>query len=457
MGTAFDVTIPEEAPSAPYSRPWKGSRVEATLLVPGALGSLSGEVDEAGGFRIPAVPAGPYWLTFSQDSTSEDKLYVLTEARSIELGTRRLGLGPGEIAQGPQTIRFTDLDPAQDGDLIEFYSTDRSFFAWWGPQPQGTTETTTPSGTSFPLRTDAAERLVAKQWRTERRGGLLIRRTVRASRVRAPEGPVMSLAIPLAASVPQQVTVGMDHAAFLDELRDLSEAPPSFSFSTWATPDPTDETLGGGTWLLSIDSFRTSASDPSTVRIDYVDPFPEAWARRFRLSYSGGRGYALPDSSRLQASCSSSVEATGLLGELGQGPVRPPLSLPRALEIDGRSALQELTEVSLSPWLSWQAPAHGAVSFYKVEITRLASKPDDATPGIVAGTLLTTRTRLQLPPGVLQPGAEYFLSLTAVSSDGAELSVAPLRALRRAGRGAAHLCSARFRTPSAKPLAGSAP
>jgi hypothetical protein len=107
-------------------------------------------------------------------------------------------------------------------------------------------------------------------------------------------------------------------------------------------------------------------------------------------------------------------------------PVRPVIGPARAVRIGGRSgAVEPVGRVGLTPTIEWTAPASGTASGYTVVVIWFMP------PALVARTvavLVTTDTTVTLPPGILQIGERYAVSVRAHALPASiDLTRAPLR------------------------------
>jgi hypothetical protein len=90
----------------------------------------------------------------------------------------------------------------------------------------------------------------------------------------------------------------------------------------------------------------------------------------------------------------------------------PVLGPPRSPKIQGRDAFQAQAGVGLHPTLSWSPPRLGSATSYTVTIGTVTG-----TPAITSVSLTVYGvTSLQIPNGLLQPGATYIATITANSA-----------------------------------------
>jgi hypothetical protein len=443
-GRAVWTRVSEDGTGPTETASWSGRTIEALSPTASGYQRFSADTDARGEFSIPAVPGGPFWLALPDELTAipgEGKLFAWTEARELDLSYTDIGLRPGESRRLP--IAVTNLSPAQAEDWMEAYSTANSWKLSWGLlTPLGSTETTWPRESPFTLRGHPSEQLVVKQWRKTIQDKVTVEATVRAGSIPSPDETATMLTIPLADAGPRTASVQVDEAAFTAELTPLPQpASGWWSFEIVATALP-KEPLAPRRSLLRA-SAQFPARDADLSGLAYNDPYPASYSRLYTLSYIGGRDYPVPGDTALRASCGTGFRLVGDAGALTRDVLRPRLSLPQALEIDGQSAMQENAQVSSSPTIRWQSPRLGAVSFYMLRLVRIAKLPDRSTPENTVGNFLTTETELKIPEGVLKTGEQYFLELIAFSGSDIDATTAPRRAaLLERKVDTAHLCSA---------------
>ena len=447
-GTAIDTLGSAEDPGSLSQSIWRKRTIQAQVPTNAGYQILSAQVDDDGNFLIPAVPAGSYWLAFPDEQTALPRtanLFVWTDSRSFDLGLRGQTAALIATARMPMPTPVSGLLPVQAGDFIEAYGTSHIWSTRWDLTAAGAVTATWPADQAIPLRYDPTEQLVVKQWRKSTAGGVSIESVVRAGSSASPAELESTLSFTLSDAVPATFGATIDHAAFLDPISGLT-GPLDTSLALMASADSSSAPVGTQEWLVRLINQATPGGDPSASELPYVDPYPTSWSRRYELRYLKQTSYPVegtPD----QASCRSGLDLFGPASDLRQAPLRPSLSLPQGLSIDGRTAMVSRDGAALSPTVTWQPPALGTVSFYVLRIVRLENEPEWPTPTIVAGSFLTPKTEVTIPPGVLKSGTQYYLELIAVTGLDGDALTAPRTAFARSNlQSSAHVCSASFRT-----------
>lgn len=445
-GWALETQRSVEGPMKSTS--WYDRQIQALSPDGTSYRSFQTTVDIQGEFYIPDVPAGPYWLSIPDELTAipdEARLFAWTDARELDLNFTRIGSLDRNGTYREVPITITGLSPIETGDWISATSTGNSWSGSWGLTPPGGTSTMWPSGIKTRLRSEPNEQLLVKQWRPTIRDGVTSETAIRFGSAPVPDATKAMLTVPLVEPAARTLDLQVDTAAFTAELTALPPASVRWSFSLSAIGLP-KEPLAPSTLLLHV-SPKAAGRDANLRGISYTDSEPVSSTRRYTLSYMGGRSHPVPGDTTLQTSCGTGVRLVGELGELSQGMARPRLSLPQGLSIDGQDAAQEGLRLGKSPTVRWSAPRIGKPSFYMLHVIRVAKLPDRGRPDNTAAHFLTTETELNIPEGVLLPGAQYFFELIAFGATDIDPRTAPRRAsLLQDDTDTAHLCSTLLQT-----------
>jgi hypothetical protein len=168
---------------------------------------------------------------------------------------------------------------------------------------------------------------------------------------------------------------------------------------------------------------KPNASDINDT-FAFGNPYPSSWdkfvvaASRFRVEYSIG------DAS--PAAIYGGFRSEASLSEIAGKPIRPSLTTVRNIRVNGRSADVDLSGVTPTPTLSWEAPSVGPAAGYVVYAIRLADLAGE-TDLETHASFITDSTELRVPPGALDPYGVYVFVIGAVQRPGKSLSSAPLR------------------------------
>jgi hypothetical protein len=414
---------------------------------------LPGTGDAQGNFQIPAVPGGPFLLDVRTTagtrrliaSPGEQRTFALGFAEQRRSSTPRPPAGPGTVLE----LNLINLAPWKAGDVLSVLVNDGpAVYAQAGLAVDKTTSLARISQPSVghvdgPGLGD--EIRVVQTGRTDGEGGVSItrpRRVGSSREVKTVEGQTTSFTLPLQ-PVAETTTVSVDvrRSEFLPFQSQVSASahPPRVTTAVHRVLPGLDTTAGGSGEVLSL----TVPEGTTDVRLDGVttgDSFPAEWSSLAVVSVS------FPVPLELAGAMAPLVTSPGfsmadraerLLGP----PLRPLLSPPRELRIEGVTATGPLAQVGTTPTLSWQAPAvvpaaasgdAGAPAMgpvmYEISLRKLEAGPESISEIFVA-TLTTEDTSLHLPPELLSPGPWYRVLVNATVTVRSRLGAPMLRVL----------------------------
>jgi hypothetical protein len=95
----------------------------------------------------------------------------------------------------------------------------------------------------------------------------------------------------------------------------------------------------------------------------------------------------------------------------------PPISLVRSPRIEGVDAFADQVLASTTPTVSWTAPSIGRPTQYSIRVYEVFAVPALArTQTRRVATVYTPNTSFQLPPGILESGRHYAVSVDAINA-----------------------------------------
>jgi hypothetical protein len=118
--------------------------------------------------------------------------------------------------------------------------------------------------------------------------------------------------------------------------------------------------------------------------------------------------------------------------------------------VDGANAQEDRDLASLTPVFTWAPPALGTPDVYEVRILRLFTRPNTptSTSNELVANIFTKARRVQVPPGVLQPGQTYVVRLSAKVTPGVDLTQSPYQSDRLVDYSSAAALTSLLRTPA---------
>ncbi len=162
-------------------------------------------------------------------------------------------------------------------------------------------------------------------------------------------------------------------------------------------------------------------SSPETFSFSYGNPFP--WTQTFSGVYSlFAVRYQLPGTSS-GTTIYSAMQAADDSDNFPE-PFNARISPPRNFQINGQPAAEDLSNVSLTPSLTWDAPGLGTANYYMVWVRELFVDGSSTRSRLLA-LMSTTHNELVVPPGILQPGGSYIFRVAANDSPGVNIEAAP--------------------------------
>ncbi|NMO13541.1 hypothetical protein HPC49_00585 [Pyxidicoccus fallax] len=414
------------------------------LLVPNGstFTQLTGAATD-GGWQFTGVPPGLYYL-------KTGSTYTVTDAREVELDSHDLGRADAvysPVSTSPVNIHVTNLAPwmpyrrsTEPGSSLQLASGQVNLGAMLfldEEVPTGQTSLVTSAAEMWNMTgptpiCEAAkgDRLYVNQLSqldagTLPDGGALGYSTVVRSVETAPfdytADGITPLSVTGALQPVPQTPFTLDWR-LSEYAAHASEVHPT---ATPATPDfyvmPSAYGLSHG-WVGNVEQVLHLSLPPGTSSdfsrsLSYGTPYPSSWGMvgyaqssfRVWLDAPDGASYGVLGNLFTQAR----------LEDLVAGPVRPRVSPPRSLTLDGMDASTSREVGSLTPVIAWQAPALGTPSAYRVTVfgprfSSLVIKGYVYVPGSL--------TQVRLPPGLLSPGAIHYLRVTAIDAPFLDLS-----------------------------------
>ncbi|NVI99497.1 fibronectin type III domain-containing protein [Myxococcus sp. AM009] len=403
-----------------------------------------------GGYRFLNVPQGEYYLR-------SGSAYVLTDERHVEIGRNYLGRQDTAFTSTyhtPLSVSLTNLAPWQQagglayGSRLQFVSGSVDFAGeayFRNTIPTGTTELETSDTeasnlTNFIPVFEAAKgdgmyvnqltNVFGKPLPTT--GAPLVANSLVRSMHVPPFDFTADGFTPLTISgemqeVPQSnVSLEWRLGAFTPYASDVHPAAvprtPSFYIDVSAH-GPEEGWIGYSGEVFSF-LLPQGASFTLTDRLPYGNPYPAHWRLVGSASYSFRAMEAPPGSGGLLRPLSGFISSTDYVENLVAAPIAPRLTPPRGLAIDGIPASSQRVVGNTSPIISWQPPANGAPTAYRVMLQRY-SEEYYTLMGQNLFYLPGTATEVRLPPGILEPDTVYAVRVMAIDSPNAEVTRRP--------------------------------
>jgi hypothetical protein len=413
------------------------SNVTLEALVPAEGGqwtTIAGAGEADGTFRIPGVPDAPYVLRVVFPNGVPRHIY--TSARDIDLGTERAGRVDAVVPMiSPTNVvsDLTNLAPWQGFDDIEWFVPNTN--AWTtllyaaippeNPPAAGATTvnalTLDWSGAYGSALIDNAKGDVLTLFQLSQQTGPdnLIYNTVTRfasfDDIAQVDGGDVTASGALA-DVPQDQSASLDlrPTAFASHIAAMHPSAADLGFSAYIITLPGAGMYGafGNSADLFVLQLGDGAPDVDLGPVAYGNPYPAAWGSLLIASNAVRKSYTVPGANT-PANVVGSIFAAGDVASLTAGPIQPVVSPVQDLQVNGMSALDDLSGVTETPTLSWTAPELGSDVSYVIRVETL-SNVNGAGRATVAASLYTKDTQVVLPPGILGAGSSYFVRIRAI-------------------------------------------
>jgi hypothetical protein len=163
--------------------------------------------------------------------------------------------------------------------------------------------------------------------------------------------------------------------------------------------------------MLTYSPRRNATQVPLVKELSYGNPYPAGWEPMAQLTSTYLFNVMNHDGSRTLRT-NETFLSTEAVSDLALAPVRPRVSLPRSLQVEGTAATTPRILATTTPLVTWEPPALGTATGYVLQITRY--NPSTSTASNVARIYMGPDTRsVRLPPGLLVSGNDYVVRLSA--------------------------------------------
>lgn len=429
QGTAVDtyvtstgnVTSPEDLTTA---------YIGAEVLNGSTWTTIQGTGNSDGTFIISGVPNGSYWLAVASGG-------YWTSASNIDLGQDYLGRNSGKLPSNATmlAVNLDGLDAWTAGDSLDIFNPNLSQdFDWSGNIDNNDTSVVALWAWTGPL-SDAAQgdAWYATQMLSKTVGTTTwkyMAKSTPALAITQADGSTTELDGTLSDATLSTVhlkTMGSQFAALAPAIN-ANAAIHSTVVGIYSQPFTSAKgSIGDAETLLEIDGQDPITSDVDFGDITFGNPFPSTWTPFLSLSYE----FLVPMTA---AGASSSVSVpTEIMVSTTQfptaaSPVVPVITPVQSVKLNGSALTQKLNTLTLSPVLSWDAPATGTPTGYRVTVYQL-TKAGSASNYQILLDLFTNGKSMTIPAGVLDAGNEYFFAIRSYLTPAIDFTSAPYHAV----------------------------
>jgi hypothetical protein len=235
------------------------------------------------------------------------------------------------------------------------------------------------------------------------------------------DGGVVAAQLVAPAENTLNVTVSMsDYVAHVADINPMATVQ-GFELNVFPAPAAPGMPLLWAGYSGTVLDYFSAAIPTAPLDLVYADGYPAGWNRLVGYDVVFNVPAALPNTSGVS---SAFIGDTLPLSQLTM-PLKPRLSPPTAFKVDGADAFDGGEVASLTPTLSWSAPAVGTPNAYLISVYKLVAA-GNTTRRFQAGTIATTRTQVVVPPGIVSPQGLYVFRVSAELSPGLDLAKHPL-------------------------------
>lgn len=197
--------------------------------------------------------------------------------------------------------------------------------------------------------------------------------------------------------------------------------------------------FGGAPDLLVVNANKDRTRDVNLAAIPFGNPFPSTWGLLASANGQVFASYQVPgllttSPARVYATSWGITDSFATLAAMSASPggIIPTLGPARNIKIGGRSALQDMAGIGNTPTLSWDPPAFGSPTYYRVVVNKLVRS--GLTASLIRNAwrvnVPANRTSVQLPPNVVvSDGAWYVFNVTSLYEPQKDIDMRPYRAV----------------------------
>lgn len=433
-GTRIRTHITDPAVRSDRAVDLSAATVEAIVPARGGSGftTYAGSGSSAGQFQVPSVPLGvPYYLHLYSASETPAHLYIYSTESTLDLGQysgQRADVVSGSAGSAISWGGISGLDTWTATDSLLYYSSDNELYLYGSSSPAvgSTTLSVTQSFVGQPLLSAArGDGLYVLQLHpTATVDGtevLSVSRSLARPSFDMTNGSTATISSAgTSFSEPPLSSVSFDYrrsqfAALRSQTGPAALLNESGTHALYVCALLGGSSLSYGFYTNSADLLSYSGSGTSDVTLSQVrfgNPFPASYGLFGYAGSTFSSTYTVPGATS-GVKVSAAVTYIAPLAAFQSGPVAPPISPVKDLQINGESATTLSSPITTQPVLSWSPPAQGSPSVYLVGVIQLSLKSGTGTAQKLIAQLTTQDTRLAIPPGLLQSGEYYVFRVTA--------------------------------------------
>jgi hypothetical protein len=427
-GTAIDtyvtatgnVTAPEDLTAA---------YIGVSYLNGKAWTTVQGIGNSDGTFTVNGVPSGYYWLAISSGG-------YWTSASDLDLGQDFLGRPDTASASSGTALAlsFVALDTWQLSDAIDIYNPNLGQDFDWSDNlnPGDTVFGSTWDWTGPLSNAGKGDQWYVTQSHTVSQGSVAWRygaRTTPAIAITQEDASSTDLSGTLAPASPQTIHLALQGSQFASAAGSMGANATihATTVGVYVQPFSSDKgAIGEAESLLETEDQTPLATDVDFGDLGFGNSFPASWSPFVSLTYE----IALPVTAK---GASSPVQVPAELYLSGtqlptkDTPLSPAITPVLNVKLNGAALAQSQAAATLTPTLTWDPPATGVPTGYRVTVNQLTANGSQSAFQPLLD-LFTNDHSIVIPEGVLTAGNEYFFTVRAYLAPKVDFTTAPYHA-----------------------------
>lgn len=420
------VSIPNDLTQVPIS---------AVVATANGFTTISGAGATDGTFTVARVPGGAYFLLFY------DEVFSLSKS-SVDLSFDRSGRPDVAVATSlTRHYQMGNLDPWQISDDITLYSRDLDTIVWQLGETLNPADTSMDVSTGYSgnmLDASKGDTALLTQMVANNFGGIYIKllsKMYSVNGVTETDGGTTLIGGPtqVFTDVPTN-TMSMEanvKGASFAGMRPLIN-PIGVAFGTGFYIDVLPYGSSKGWFGAAPDLVayfgKPLPDDEDLGPLPFGNPFDPNWPLALAFIDLTRVTYNVPGVGPVDKDGRMAVYSTTLPAP-GGDPIAPITAPVGAPTVDSHDFFADQIVNDLTPTISWTAPSMGAVSEYIVQIckwqTAVGSYYGCGQYATQVARVHTKATSVKIPPGILESGSSYFLTITSRVQTGVDLESAP--------------------------------
>lgn len=383
-----------------------------------------------GTFTITGVPSGNYWLAIVSGG-------YWTSASDLDLGQDFVGRPDAANAASGTSLglNFEGLSPFSADDELDIYNPNLGQdFDWSENINIGDTTFASIWNWTGPLSVSAkGDSWFVVQMHAAAAGSAMWRAVTMAS----PALPLdqqnageTDLGGQLNTAMPMTVHMALKGSQFAAAAANAGSGGSIHATTAGVYAQPFSAargSVGENEDLLETKDQTPIVQDSDFGDIEIGNPYPASFTPYAAVRYDVNVPFTATDaSSAVQVPAELYVSSTQMPTK--DAPIVPQITPVQNLRVNAAAFVQGLATKTLNPTLSWDPPAAGTPTGYRVSVFALGTTKTGASSFQPVLDLFTNDHTLVVPDGILSAGGEYFFQIRAFLTPALDFTTAPYHA-----------------------------